>query len=359
MAKTKLESRFAALSRMVGNTPLLAIEFRFRGRNRVIYAKCEQMNLTGSIKDRMALHILRRAYEEERIKPGDRIVEATSGNTGIAFAAVGRMLGHPVTIFMPDWMSTERKQLIAGYGAAITLVSREQGGFVGAIRQAEELAAAEQNVFLPRQFSNADNVQAHETTTGPEIDLQLQAAGLRIDAFVAGIGTGGTVMGVGRYLRKQNSGVRMHAAEPAESPILTTGRKCGHHRIQGICDEFIPAIVDLDQLDSVVHVSDGDSILMSQRLAAGLGLGVGLSSGCNFLGAVRLLDEMGGDAVVATVFADDNKKYLTTDLMRDEPLRADYLTPHIELTGIRVHRRICQMCAGETIAPEGILAAST
>jgi cysteine synthase A len=292
----------------------------------------------------MALHILRRAYEEGRLEPGGRIVEATSGNTGIAFSALGRALGHPVTIFMPDWMSVERKQLIASYGAEIIGVSREAGGFLGSIRMSEEFAAREPGAFLPRQFSNAANVEAHARTTGPEIWLQLAEAGLSPDAFVAGVGTGGTVMGVGRCLRRRRSSVRVHPVEPAESPTLSAGHKVGRHRIQGISDEFIPAIVDLAELGAPIAVGDGDSILMAQKLACELGLGVGVSSGCNFLAAVRVQEELGPEAVVVTVFADDNKKYLTTDLLREEPLRPGYLAPEIQLTGIRVLPRNCRMC---------------
>ncbi len=337
------EPTFASLSRVIGNTPLLAVHFRFHGRKRVVFAKCEQMNLTGSIKDRMALHILRRAYAQGLIQPGDAIVEASSGNTGIAFAALGRTLGHPVTIFMPDWMSAERRQLIASYGAEIVPVSREEGGFLGAIALAEQRGAAP-GVFLPRQFSNTANVEAHQKSTGPEIHLQLRDLGMAPEAFVAGVGTGGTVVGVGRYLRSVNPKVRIHPVEPAESPTLSAGHKVGRHRIQGISDEFIPAIVDLAELDPVIAVPDGDSILMAQELARHLGLGVGISSGCNFLAAVRVQDAMGGGAVVATVFADDNKKYLTTDLLRAEPARDDYLTPSIELTGVQVLPRVCAMC---------------
>ena len=332
-----------SLARTIGNTPLLAIHFRCRGQARVVYAKCEHVNLTGSIKDRMALHILRRAYENGGLRPGMRIAEATSGNTGISFAALGRMLGHPVTIFIPDWMSAERKQLIASYGAEIVPVSHEQGGFVGAIHLAEELASREHDVFLPRQFSNQANVEAHATTTGPEIDSQLDAAHLRPDAFAAGVGTGGTVMGVGDYLCSRHAHVRIHPVEPAESPTLSTGCQVGHHRIQGISDEFIPAIMDLSRLDPVIAISDGDSILMAKKLAQ-IGLGVGISSGCNFLAALRVQEEMGTGAVVVTVFADDNKKYLSTDLMRDEPERPGYRAPDVELIGVQVLGRSCEMC---------------
>src|ERR1017187_3155393 len=331
-----------ALARMIGNTPLLAIDFRYRGSNRVIHAKCEHLNLTGSIKDRMALHILRRAYESGELQPGDRVVETTSGNTGISFAALSRALGHPATIFMPSWMSAERKQLIGSYGAEIVPVSAEQGGFLGSIRMAEERAERTPHVFLPRQFSNQANIEAHATTTGPEIFLQLAEAGLGPQPFFAVPGT--RVMGVGRYLRKKNPAVRIHPVEPAESPTMSTGHKVGRHRIQGISDEFIPAIVDLAELSPVIAVSDGDSILMAQKLATQLGLGVGISSGCNFLAAAVAQESLGGHAVVVTVFADDNKKYLTTDLMHEEPVKPGYLSPELELTGIRVLPRNCQMC---------------
>ena len=340
----QLEQRLSALGRLVGNTPLLGIRYRFRGTSRILYAKCEQMNLTGSIKDRMALHILRTAYASGDIRPGDTIAEATSGNTGIAFAAIGRSLGHPVTVFMPDWMSHERKDLIGSYGARIVLVSKEEGGFLGSIRKAEELADKRSRVFLPRQFSNEANVEAHATGTGPEIAEQLKSLGMEADAFVAGVGTGGTVMGVARFLRTRNPRVRIHPVEPAESPTLSTGCKVGKHRIQGVSDEFVPAIVDLSGLDEVIPVSDGDSILMAQKLASDLGLAVGISSGCNFLAAVRAQERLGSDAVVVTVFADDNKKYLSTDLLREEPVRDDYLAPAIDLQGLTTVRRVCAFC---------------
>ncbi|HEY6945424.1 MAG TPA: cysteine synthase family protein [Candidatus Acidoferrum sp.] len=342
--KDYLAQKFRALRRLTGNTPLLGIHFRYQGREHRVYAKSEQLNMTGSIKDRMALYILRKAYEQGRIRPGDTIAEATSGNTGISFAALGSALGHPVLIFMPDWMSHERKDLIRSYGARIVAVSQEQGGFLGSIRMSEEYATGHPGVFLPRQFSNDANVEAHETGTGPEIYAQLESAGLRPDAFVAGVGTGGTVMGVGRFLRTRNPRVRVHAVEPAESPTLSTGCKVGSHRIQGISDEFIPAIMDLTLLDEVISVSDGDAILMAQKLAAKLGLAVGVSSGCNFLAAAKVQQQLGPDATVVTVFPDDNKKYLSTDLLREEACRDDYLTPEIELLGLETFQRECAFC---------------
>jgi cysteine synthase A len=323
---------------------MLVVRCRVRGVPRTVFAKAEQFNLTGSIKDRMAYFILRAAYERGSIRPGDRIVEATSGNTGISFAAVGRALGHPVQIFMPDWMSRERVDLIRSLGATIRPVSRNEGGFLGAIRLAEELALTEPGIFLPRQFSSQDNAAAHQEGTGPEIWHQLRLAGRTPDAFVAGVGTGGTVMGVGRYLRGERADVRVHPLEPAESPTLTTGYKVGQHRIQGISDEFIPALVALRELDPVIAVHDGDAILMAQRLAAHLGLAVGISSGANLLGALMVHEQLGDDAAVVTVFADSNKKYLSTDLLREEPIREDYLTPDVELLGFETVGRVCAVC---------------
>ena len=242
----RIDFRFKDIWRLISNSPLLVINFKYKGEARSIYAKAESYNVTGSIKDRMALYILEKAYNEGRIKPGDTIVEATSGNTGIAFSAIGRALGHKVRIIMPDWMSRERVEIIKSLGADIIPVSKEQGGFLGSIRISEEIAASEPDIFLPCQFSNEANAEAHEMTTGPEIWCQMKYHGIKPDAFVAGVGTGGTVMGVGRYFRSHDAGIKVHPLEPAESPTLSTGYKVGIHRIQGISDEFIPAIVKLD-----------------------------------------------------------------------------------------------------------------
>lgn len=325
--------RLRALANLIGRTPLLSIHLRYRGVERVIHAKAEHYNLTGSIKDRMALSILGRAIESGALQPGDRIAEATSGNAGIAITSLGRALGHKVDIYMPDWMSDERKALMRSLGADLHLISREDGGFIGAIEATQRLAAANGHVFLPCQFSNCDNATAHCDTTGPELLKQLALLGLTPDAFTAGVGTGGTVMGVGRALRTAVPGVKIHPLEPLESPTLSTGHKVGSHRIQGISDDFIPAIVDFAKLDDVIAVSDGDAILMAQALARELGLGVGISSGANLIGALKASERLGPGAVVATVFCDDNKKYLSTALSRPEPVRAGYLSPEIELLG--------------------------
>lgn len=328
---------FQTLSRLVGLTPLIALDFYYQDRPVTLYAKLEYFNLSGSIKDRMALEVLKCAYEKGALKPGDMIVEATSGNAGIAFCALGRALGHPVRIYMPDWMSQERIALMKSYGADVRLVSHEEGGFLGAIKMAEDLAQSHQDVFLPRQFSNQDNCKAHCGSTGPEIVKQLGGCP---DAFVAGVGTGGTVMGVYQALRPLCPNVKIHPMEPAESPTLTTGYKVGKHRIQGVSDDFIPDIVCLKSLDEVVCVNDGDGILMAQKLSADLGLAVGISSGANLIAALKVHETLAAQGYkspkVVTVFCDDNKKYLSTDLTKHERIKPGYLSPDVQLSAYRV-----------------------
>ncbi|TAL65275.1 MAG: cysteine synthase family protein [Bacteroidetes bacterium] len=341
---TWISKRINGLSSLIGNTPLLEIEFLYKGKSRRIYAKAEYLNMTGSIKDRMALHIMKEAYSGKAIKPGDRVIEATSGNTGISFAAVCRALGHPVTIFMPDWMSEERKNLIRSLGADIVLVRKDEGGFLGSIQRTREMAALDNKTFLPRQFENADNAMAHYTTTGPEIWWQLRMHGKKTDAFVAGVGTGGTIMGTGRYLKEMNPLVKLYPLEPSNSPTMTTGFKVGTHRIQGISDEFIPAVIKLDQLNEVVAVDDGDSIIMAQKLAGELGIAVGISSGANFLGSLMKLEELGPEATVVTIFSDDNKKYLSTGLMKKEPVKRGFLSTGVTLKSFIALKRNCITC---------------
>lgn len=323
--------RVNALAALVGDSPMIEIRYVHDGVQRRIYAKYESMNMTGSVKDRMALGILGSAYESGELEPGDVIVEASSGNTGISFAAIGRALGHRVRIYMPDWMSQERVQLMHGLGAEVVPVSSAQGGFVGSVAMTAEYAEENPHTYLPRQFDNPVNCEAHETTTGPEIEKQIALFGRKPDAFVAGVGTGGTVMGVGRYLRRANQNVKVHPLEPANSPTLRVGKKVGQHRIQGISDEFIPSIVKLDELDEIVDVWDGDAILMAQCLCHRLGLAVGISSGANVVGAMKLAAELGDDATVVTLLPDSNKKYLSTSLRNAEPPQDNYVTPQIEL----------------------------
>ncbi|WP_244215375.1 PLP-dependent cysteine synthase family protein [Pedobacter miscanthi] len=338
--QTVFQDKFEHLSMLIGNTPMLELSYIYQGKKGLIYVKCEHYNLTGSIKDRMALYTLQKAYTEGKIKAGDRIVEATSGNTGIAFAAIGKALGHPVTIIMPNWLSKERMDIIKSLGAEIILVSKEEGGFIGSIKLAEFMASHNPDIFLPKQFENLANPEAHEQTTGKEIWEQLRLKNLTPDAFVAGVGTGGTIMGVGNFLRKQNADIKIHPLEPAESPTLTTGYKVGSHRIQGISDEFIPDIVKLKELDEVVQVNDGDAILMAQKLASKLGLAVGISSGANVIGAIKQQQKMGTQSCVVTIFSDSNKKYLSTDLMREEPVKTGYITPEVDFIDYQAFSRL-------------------
>ena len=330
-----ITKKFIELERLIGKTPLLAIDCLYKGEKRTVYAKYEAMQLSGSIKDRVAFYIMREAYKKGAVDENSIIVEATSGNTGIAFCAVGAYLGNKVQIFMPDWMSIERVNLMKSYGAEIRPVSREEGGFLGSIEMTEKLAEQDSRVFLPGQFSNEENCTAHYETTGREIAEQLEKLGKKADAVVAGVGTGGTIMGIGRRLRTVNSDCRLFPLEPLNSPTLSTGYKVGSHRIQGISDEFIPAIMKLDECDGVISVDDIDSIIMAQKLSRELGIGVGISSGANFLGVLLAGDKIGADKTIVTVFADDNKKYLSTDYCSDFEIKDEYMSKDIELLGVR------------------------
>lgn len=329
--------KFSGIEGLIGRTPMLEIHYTYKKRAGRIFSKAEYLNMTGSIKDRVAFHIMKKAYENDAVKPTDVICEATSGNTGIAFSAVGSFLGHRVIIYMPDWMSSERINLMKSFGAEVRLVSKEQGGFLGSIALTEELAK-QGNVFLPCQFSNEDNTEAHFLFTGEEISRQLSALGLTADGIVAGVGTGGTVMGIGRRLKKDNPNCRIYPLEPLNSPTLSTGYKVGKHRIQGISDEFIPSILKLEETDSVVSVDDIDSIIMAQMLSRRFGIGVGISSGANMLGSIIAREELGPDSTVVTVFADDNKKYLSTDYSEEHPMKEGYMTRDIVLTDVIAHR---------------------
>lgn len=338
----EIKSKFDSLRGMIGNTPLLEIECEYKGTIRHVYAKAEMYNFSGSLKDRVALYVCEKAYEEGRLKKGDVICEATSGNTGIAFAAVGTALGHHVVIYIPDSMSIERIKLMKAYGAEVRLVSHEQGDFVGSVKLSEEYAKTS-NVFLPKQFTNIHNSDAHYLSTGPELVTQLNKFGLTCDAIVAGVGTGGTVMGVGRAIKKDNSNAKIFPLEPTTSPALASatnnkpaGYYAGCHRIQGIGDGFVPAIVNLEELDDILQVDDGDAIVMSKMIAKELGVGVGISSGANLIGAILAQEKLNNpNAVVATVFADSNMKYLSTDYANEHRMHDDYISKDIKLIKIR------------------------
>lgn len=329
------QKKLEELGKLIGNTPMIKIALKYKGQEREVYTKLEFYNYSGSIKDRMALHILRDAYEKGLIKEGYEIVEATSGNTGISFSALGAFLGHKVKIFMPDWMSIERVSLIKSYGAEIVPVSRQQGGFLGSIQMAKDYAKND-GVFMPCQFENEANTEAHFGTTGPEIWEQMTRRGITPDGFVAGVGSGGTIMGAGKFLKSKNPACKIFPMEPENSPTMTTGgKKIGNHRIQGISDEFIPEIVRLKELDEIVSVDDGDSIIAAQMLARVLGLGVGISSGANLLAAIKMQNKFGFKNV-ATVFSDDSKKYLSTDYAKPQPVKDGFLSTDLELISFEI-----------------------
>lgn len=331
-----MSDKFDGIAVMIGNTPMLEISIKYKGEDRKVYAKAEYYNLTGSIKDRIAYHIMKHAYEKGIIKEGDPIAEATSGNTGISFSAIGSYLRNPVMIFIPDWMCQERVNLIKSFGATIQCVSKENGGFTGSIALADKMGA-EEGAFLPHQFSNSENVDAHYKTTGKEILSQIKQFGKIPEGIVAGVGTGGTLMGIKKAIQEVYPKCKAFPLDPANSPILASGGKIfGPHRIAGIGDEFIPEIVKLAQLDEIIMVDDSDAINMARKLSRVLGIGVGISSGANFIGVLKSQDIIKNkDAVIVTVFADDNKKYLSTDIMKEQPIKPDHLSQDVELIGFK------------------------
>ena len=294
------------IEKLIGNTPMIKINYEYEGKSGSIYTKLEFYNFTGSIKDRMAFHIIKNERKNGNLREGQPIVEVTSGNTGIAFSAIGALFGHDVHIFMPDWVSLERRQLIEMYGAHVHLVSKEEGGFKKALELADDFAK-EIDAYKPLQFDNELNVEAQYKTTGKEI----LGAVPDVNAFVSGIGTGGTLMGIGKRLKDNNPNSKIIALEPSTLSILKMGMEEGSHMIEGIGDDFIPGIIDEDLIDDIVLIHDCDAINMSKRIAKEFGLGIGISSGANFLASV-LVDS--DDLKIATVFPDDNKKYITTKL---------------------------------------------
>ena len=314
------------LDKLIGHTPMIKIKYHYQNQTNYVYAKLEYYNFTGSIKDRVAYYILKKAKELGLLKDREPIVEATSGNTGISFAALGAYYNHPVHIFMPDWASVERVSIMRLYGAHVHLVSKEEGGFKEAIRRSEEYAQ-KINGFLPRQFENNLNVEAHYNTTAKEIVSSLPT----VDTFVSGIGTGGTLMGIAKYLKEKDKNIKIVALEPNKMPLLSGGKIIGNHKIEGIGDDFIPQIVDKNYIDDIVVIDDEDAINMSRLLAKKLGLGVGISSGANFLASV-----LSSGNNVATVFADDFKKYLTTDLTKEINKDPKLLSNQIELLDMEV-----------------------
>ena len=316
------------VEKLVGHTPMIKIDYEFEGKKGSIYSKLEFYNYSGSIKDRIALYIIQKELESGNLKSNQSIVEVTSGNTGIAFSAIGALFGHDVHIFMPDWVSLERRKLIEMYGAHVHLISKEEGGFKKALELADEFAQRT-DAYLPLQFDNKLNVEAQYETTGQEIIDDFPD----VNAFVSGIGTGGTLMGVGRKLKEYNPNSKVFALEPSTLSILKMGMDEGTHLIEGIGDDFIPGIVDEELIDEIVLIDDVDAINMSKRMAKEFVLGVGISSGANFLASVIMDND---NLNIATVFPDDNKKYITTKLSENIDDNPELISNKIKLLDFEV-----------------------
>jgi cysteine synthase len=298
---------------LVGHTPVVRLN-RIPGKDDAeVWAKLENFNPGGSVKDRICLAMIEDAEKSGRIKPGDTIVEPTSGNTGIGLALVAAVKGYNLILTMPDTMSEERRSLLVAYGAKLVLTP-DTRGMHGAIAKAEELCRENPRYFMPQQFSNPANPEMHYRTTGPELMEQLP----KIDAFVSGVGTGGTISGAGRYLHEHSKNpVLVVAVEPANSPVLSGG-EAGFHKIQGIGAGFVPKNLDSHAYNEIIKVSDEDAAGFSRRLAREEGILVGISSGANCCAALQIAQRLGKGKVVAVVFCDTGERYLTTDLFQAE-----------------------------------------
>lgn len=290
---------------LIGNTPLLKLNSLKKEGRADIYVKVEKNNVAGSIKDRIALYMIEEAEKSGNLKKGDTIVESTSGNTGVALAALAAAKGYKCILTMPSSMSVERSKLAEAYGAEV--IRTTENALQGAVDKAKELAKKD-GYFMPDQFSNPANIKAHYETTGVEILNEITP-----DAFIAGVGTGGTVTGVGKILKENNENVKIYAIEPAESPLLSGGKASGH-KIQGIGGNFVPRNLNFDLVDGIVDVKGDDAIEMSRNLAKNEALAVGISSGANVVGAIQIADELGEGKSVVTVLPDTGERYLSTTL---------------------------------------------
>jgi len=296
---------------LIGSTPLIKLKCTGVAAGAHILAKLELANPGGSIKDRIALSMVEAAEKNGYLCKGATIVEPTSGNTGIGLAVVAAVKGYRLVLVMPDNMSIERRGLFQAYGAKIVLTPGRQG-MLGAVRKAEELARENRDFFMPQQFNNPANPDIHYRTTGDEIWRQTRG---RIDAFVAGVGTGGTLTGVGRLLKRKKSGIKIIAVEPKDCSVLSGG-KPGPHKIQGIGAGFVPEVLDIELVDQIIKVSEEDAKKIAQRLAREEGLLVGISSGANVWASVQVAKKLGKGKTVVTILADIGDRYLSTDLFK-------------------------------------------
>lgn len=301
---------YSSILSAIGNTPLLKLDIEMEGLIYQIYAKAEFMNPSGSVKDRIAKFMIERAEAKGLIGPGTTIVEATSGNTGISLSMVAAVKGYKMVVIMPEHMSRERIKIMEHLGAGVCLTPKEDG-FEGAIVKTHLMAERDSSVFLPKQFENEDNTLAHYMATGAEIVEQIDG---EIDAFVDGVGTGGTLMGVGKLLRETYGDVKIVAVEPAEAAILSGEKDFCDHKIAGIGDGFIPALLKTDLVDDVVAIRSDDAIEMAKLLSSRFGLMVGISSGANILASMRILDKYGFDKTVVTLLPDRAERYFSTEL---------------------------------------------
>ncbi len=299
---------------LIGSTQMVRLNRlpQLDGVGAEVWAKLENLNPGGSVKDRICLAMVEAAERDGLLAPGGTIIEPTSGNTGIGLALVAAVKGYRLVLTMPDTMSEERRSLLVAYGARLVLTP-DTKGMHGAVRRAEELLAEHPEWYMPQQFTNPANPEAHRRTTAPEILTQLA----QIDAFVAGVGTGGTITGVGEVLRAERPHARIYAVEPSASPVLSGG-EAGYHDIQGIGAGFVPEILNTEVYDEVLPVTDEEAVVHARALARYEGLLVGISSGANCAAAIRTARRFGRGAVVLTVFCDTGERYLTTRLFRAE-----------------------------------------
>lgn len=294
----------------IGRTPMLPLELEHEDKRYSIYCKAEFLNPTGSVKDRIAYYIIEQAERRGELRPGSVIIELSSGNTGIALAQVAAVKGYRLVILMPSHMSAERVRLLQSLGAEVCLTPQEEG-FAGALDRLNRILAENPSFYCPRQFENPDNRRAHYEHTGPEIWRQMAGD---VDAFVNGVGTGGTLMGVGHYLRERNPKLCLVAVEPSEAAVMSGSCEIFGHKIAGIGDGFIPAIMDMEKVDQVEAIPSNDAVAMAKRLSRRFGLIVGISAGANILAAIRTLQKLGRDKKVVTILPDRSERYFSTDL---------------------------------------------
>jgi len=293
---------------LVGQTPMVRLNRVLPQGSAEVLGKMESLNPAGSVKDRIALNMIEAAEQEGHLKPGSTIVEPTSGNTGIGLAMVAAVKGYKLIVTMPEDMSLARRDLLARYGAKVVLTPVIEG-MTGAVYAAQELMSSHPDYFMPQQFENPNNPEIHRRTTAIEI---LEATGGRIDAFVAGVGTGGTITGVGEVLRERINGLLVVAVEPTRSPVLQGGR-AGVHAIQGIGASFVPGILNREIYDEIIAITDEDAIEMSRRLCREEGMLVGISSGANVVASIKVAKQLGPGKRVVTVLCDTGERYLTME----------------------------------------------